>query len=141
MAKYTPDVVRVAKSVLRKLRKRLPGAVEMVYDNYNGLVIGFGPTERPSEAIFSVVLWPRYVILCFLQGAKLRDPQKILRGGGVQVRNIILDGADDLDKAEVEALIGQALDISPRKIFGKRQLIIKSVSAKQRPRRPRPDQG
>jgi len=33
---------------MRKLR----GATEMVYDNYNGLVIGFSPTEKPSLAIF-----------------------------------------------------------------------------------------
>ena len=28
------------------MRKRIPGGVEFVYDNYNGLVLGYGPTER-----------------------------------------------------------------------------------------------
>jgi len=42
----------------------------MVYDNYNALVIGFGPNDRPSLAIFSIVLFPRWVTLCFLQGGR-----------------------------------------------------------------------
>src|SRR5438445_5726672 len=46
---------------------------------------------RPSEAVFSVVLAPRWVSLCFLQGAKLPDPERLLRGGGKQVRNIRLE--------------------------------------------------
>ena len=49
-------------------------AVEMIYDNYNWLVIGFSPTDRPSDAIFSLVLPPGRVTLCFLQGAGLPDP-------------------------------------------------------------------
>lgn len=51
--KYTPEVAGFARSALVKMRKLVPGAIEMVYDNYNWLVVGFGPTERPSEAIFS----------------------------------------------------------------------------------------
>ena len=39
----------------------------MVYDNYNGLVIGFGPSHKPSLAIFSIALFPRRVILFFLR--------------------------------------------------------------------------
>ena len=46
------------RAVRAKLRKRLKGALEFVYDNYYSLVIGFGPSERPSEAIFSIVLLP-----------------------------------------------------------------------------------
>ncbi len=44
IAKYTPEVQSVATAVLAKLRARLPGAVELVYDNYNALAIAFGPT-------------------------------------------------------------------------------------------------
>jgi hypothetical protein len=50
LAKYDPAIRALARRVLVKLRRRLPGAVEMVYDNYNGLVIGFGPNDRA---------WPR----------------------------------------------------------------------------------
>ena len=123
---------------LAKMRKRLPGAVEMVYDNYNGLVIGFGPTERPSEAIFSIVLFPRWVTLCFLQGAKLPDPQRRLKGSGNQVRNIRLENPTTLDRPEVQALMAEALVRAavPIDETKPRRLIIKSISPTQRPRRP-----
>ena len=126
----------MAKAMRRKMRKRVPGAVELVYDNWNGLVIGFGPTERPSEAILSLLLLPDHVTLCFLNGVKLRDPKKLLRGEGNRVRNIRLRGAEHLDSPDVDALIEQAIENSTKPISGPRKLIIKSISAKQRPRRP-----
>src|SRR2546429_9478175 len=110
IARYTPEIGAQARAALAKMRERLPGAVEMVYDNYNGLVIGFGPTDRPSEAVFSIVLFPRWVTLCFLQGAKVPDPQKRLRGNGKQVRHIRLDTADDLETPGVRDLLTRALE-------------------------------
>lgn len=138
IAKYTPAIRALARQVLAKMRARLPGAVELVYDNYNALVVGFGPTERASEAIFSIVLFPRWVTLCFLQGAKISDPQKLLKGQGTRVRHIVLENAMDLDKPAVRDLIARALESAAKAIdrTGKRRLIIKSISAKQRPRRP-----
>ena len=129
MAKYTPELAKTAKAMLRKMRKRLPGAVEMVYDNWNGLVIGFGPTE-PSEAILSLLLLPEHVTLCFLNGATLRDPDKLLRGSGNQVRHIRLDDPDHLDQSDIDALIEQAIRKSAKPIGGPSRLIIKSISAK-----------
>jgi hypothetical protein len=137
MAKYTPELAKTAKAMLRKMRKRLPGAVEIVYDNWNGLVIGFGPTEKPSEAILSLLLLPEHVTLCFLNGAALRDPDKLLRGSGTQVRHIRLDDPDHLEQSDVDALIEQAIKKSAKPIAGPSRLIIKSISAKQRPRRPK----
>jgi hypothetical protein len=138
IAKYTPEIASLARRVLAKMRRRLPGAVQLVYDNYNALVIGFGPTERPSHAIFSIALYPRWINLFFLQGASLRDPHKLLKGAGKQVRNIVLKCADDLDNPEVQDLIAQALACAAVPLDGKGigRLIIKSISAKQRPRRP-----
>src|SRR5262249_31615244 len=113
--------------------------VEMVYDNYNALVIGFGPTDRASEAIFSIVLYPRWISLFFLQGVKVPDPQKRLQGTGNQVRRIRISSADDLDIPGVRDLITRAVACATKSIDGRgtRRLIIKCVSAKQRPRRPK----
>ena len=58
LAKYSPEVAALGRAVLRKMRQRLPGAIEMVYDNYNALAIGFIPTEHPLDAIVSVLLFP-----------------------------------------------------------------------------------
>ncbi|HYS55341.1 MAG TPA: hypothetical protein VER58_16410 [Thermoanaerobaculia bacterium] len=133
MARYTPEIRTVARAALEKMRRRLPGAIELVYDNYNALVIGFGTTDQASDALFSIVLYPRWVTLFFLRGAKLRDPKKVLKGSGKIVKHIVLQSADDLDKPEVRALMQQALGKTE---FAGRQLVIKSISKKQRPRRP-----
>jgi hypothetical protein len=145
LAKYDPEVESFARRTLAKMRKLVPGAVEFVYDNYNWLVIGFGPSERPSEAIFSIVLPPGKVTLCFLQGAALPDPGKLLQGSGNVVRNIRLyeSGKPDakvLDDPEVLALINVALNRAkiPMPTKSHRKMIIRAVAEKQRPRR-RPD--
>jgi hypothetical protein len=138
LAKFNPEIEKLARKVLVKIRRRLPNAVEFVYDNYNGLVFGFGPNERPSDAIFSIVLFPRKVSLCFLQGAKLPDPHKRLRGSGNVARNVPLPDAEALDDPQVFALMEEALTRAKVKMDPKRrrQLVIRSISAKQRPRRP-----
>jgi hypothetical protein len=140
LAKFSPEVQSVAKGAIATMRKRLPGAIEFVYDNYYALVVGFGPNERPSEAVFSVVMYPRHVSLCFLFGAELDDPQKILQGSGNQVRHIRLDSAATLDRPDVKALITQAINASdtPFNRSGRRKMLIRMASAKPRSRRPRP---
>src|SRR3984957_9653525 len=145
LAKYAPDVEAFARRALAMMRKLVPGAVEMVYDNFNWLVIGFSPTERPSEEIVSLVLPPGGVTLCFLQGAGLPDPARLLKGSGNVVRNIRLytSGVADakvLDNPEVLSLINVALNRTkvPMPAKTRRKLIIRAVSAKQRPRRPEP---
>lgn len=139
IAKYSPGVAKEGRAALSKLRRLVPGAVEMVYDNYQFLVVGFGPSERASEAVLSLVFAPRWLSVCFLQdGAALSDPQHLLRGSGKKVRNVRLGSAKDLDQRAVRALIRQSLDRAAVPIDGacRRQLVIKSVSSKQRPRRP-----
>ena len=138
MARYSPEVARVARAARRKLQRLLPGALELVYDNYNALAIGFGPTDRASDAILSIALYPRWVSLFFLQGAGLPDPSGLLRGTGSRVRSIVVEEPSVLDAAAVRQLIELAVARSRTAIplNQRRRLIIKSVSGKQRPRQP-----
>lgn len=138
LAKFDPRVAASARAALRRLRKKLPGAMELVYDNYNALAIGFGPSDKASEAIFSIAVFPRWVNLFFLQGAKLPDPDKVLKGSGTQVRHIILTDLQILEQAAVKKLMALALKSAKKPLDpkGRRRLIIKSISATQRPRRP-----
>lgn len=139
MGRYTPEIEKQATAALKKMRQLVPGAIELVYDNYNALVIGFGSSEKASDAVFSIALYPKWVTLFFMQGKGLRDPEKRLVGSGAIVRSIRLDqGAATLDEPAVRELIAQALERArvPVDAKAKRRLVIKSVSAKQRPRRP-----
>src|ERR1044071_258530 len=111
IGRFSPEIAAQARAVLKKVRTRLPGAVEMVYDKANALVIGFGPTERPSEAVLSVVVYPRWILLYFLQGAALADPNGLLKGAGKIGRRIRLTDAKALDDAGVRELIDDAVEL------------------------------
>jgi hypothetical protein len=138
IAKYTPEIADQAHAILAKMRRRLKGALEIVYDNYNALAVGFGPTERVSEVIFSIALFPRWVSLFFFQGTELDDPEKLLKGSGKQARHIVLKGPQTLDEPAVKALMKQALKqaVKPLDPLQPHRIVIKSISEKQRPRRP-----
>ena len=135
---YPPGVAATSRAALDRLRTLLPGAFELVYDNYNGLAIAFAPGERTSEAIVSLTLYPRWASVFFVRGASLPDPAKLLRGSGKAMRHIVLTDASDLDAPAVRALLAAAIAASPRPLArgASRRTIVKSVSAKQRPRRP-----
>ena len=136
IAKFTPEMGKLIRAARAKMRTFIPQALELVYDNYNFFVIGYGPNEKAGDAIFSLAAQAKGLSLCFLQGAKLPDPHKILRGSGNVVRNIRLESAEALDDPKVRRLMDAALKRakSPIPADGSHQLIIKSVSAKQRPR-------
>jgi hypothetical protein len=138
MAKFTPEIAALGRTVLVKVRKLLPPATEMVYDNYNFLVVGFCPTDRPSDAVFSIAMYARGIGLCFLFGAGVPDPHRLLIGGGKRVRHIKLPTADVLDDPRVHDLIAAALKSAPTPFDPERRrhMVIRAISAKQRPRRP-----
>jgi hypothetical protein len=139
LSRYSPDIEALARAVLQKMEQRLPGATELVYDNYNALVIGFGPTERPSDCPFSIGVYARWVNLYFLDGIQLSDPDGLLKGSGNRVRHIRLEHADDLDRAGVQTLIGQAIRLADPPMptrAGPRTIVIRAVSPRKRPRRP-----
>jgi hypothetical protein len=111
------------------MRKLAPGALELVYDNYNALAIGFSPTERAGDGIFSIALYPPHVSLFFLQGAKLPDPTRRLRGAGTIVRHVVLKDLALLDAPDVRSLIAMALETAkvPLDATQERRMIIKSI--------------
>src|SRR4029078_9220166 len=137
IAKFTPAHQTLIRAVRRSLRKRFPTASEVVYDNYNFFVIGYGPSERPSDCIVSMAANANGVGLCFIRGATLLDPKKLLLGSGNQTRFIRLPSADVLSRPEVKTLIDAAVAQAKTSFpaSGRGKLIIRSVSKKQRPRR------
>lgn len=139
--KFDPKNAALIRSVRRVLRKRLPTANELVYDNYNFFVIGYCSTERPSDCILSIAAGASGVGLSFYYGATLPDPKKLLLGSGSQNRFIRIESADTLTRPGVEdviaAAIAQVKVALPRS--GKGKLVIRSISKKQRPRRKASD--
>ena len=137
IAKFDPAIGRLVRAARSALRKRLPSAIEQVYDNYNFLAIGYCTTERTSDCVVSLAVSAKGVSLSFYYGAGLADPDKILLGSGHQNRYIRLESAATLAEPAVDALIGAAIAQAktPMPRTGRGRTLIKSVSAKQRPRR------
>jgi hypothetical protein len=137
IAKFEPGHQALIRATRRALRKRFSKGYELVYDNYNFFVIGYSPTERPSDSLVSIAAGANGVGLCFIHGAKLPDPERVLLGSGRQTRFVRLESADVLARPTVRALLAAAMARAktPFRATGRGKLIIRSISAKQRPRR------
>lgn len=143
LSKFTPAIEAQLRRARTRLRASFPRGFELVYDNYNALVFGISPTEGTPDAFISVAGYPRWVTLFFLDGASLHDPRGLLSGDGKQVRSIRLVAPDDIDLPEVQALIAQAV-LPHKAAFAaapRLTTVVKSVSVKQRPRRPASSRG
>jgi len=140
VAKYTPEIAAQLRDARRRLRAHFPRGVEMVFDNYNALVLGIGPSERTRESFISIAGYPKWVTLFFLDGAALHDPEGLLEGDGKQVRGIRLKTPADMDTPAVLALIEQAIGPHRSALDAAPPLstVIKADVARQRPRRPAP---
>ena len=134
--KFGTDDQRLIRAVRSAVRRRMPAANELVWDNYNFFVIGYSPTERPSDAILSIAARANGVGLCFIHGASLPDPQRLLLGAGRQTRFIRVQSASELSHPDVAALIDAAISRATKALptSGRGKLVIRSIAAKQRPR-------
>jgi hypothetical protein len=137
LAKFDPAVAGVVRAAMPVLRRRFATAVELVYDNYNALAIGWGATERASDVIVSLAVYASGVNLYFMHGARLPDPTGVLQGGGRQGRFIRLSKAAMLTTPAVAALLDAATAEArtPLPSVGRRHTVIKAVAVKQRARR------
>jgi len=136
--KYAPAIAAQLRDARRRLRARFPRGVEMVFDNYNALVFGIGPTDQSRDSFISIAGYPRWVTLFFLDGAGLHDPEGLLEGDGRQVRSVRLKAPADLDTPAVAALVAQAIAPHADALARAAPLstVIKAEVAKQRSRRP-----
>jgi hypothetical protein len=136
--KFDPPMARQIRACRAAVRKRLPTTIELVYDNYNFFVIGYSSTERPSDCIVTLASNAKGVGLSFYYGSTLPDPAGILQGSGTQNRFVRLRGPETLREPPVAALIDAAVaqaDPAPARSGGG-YTIVRSIAARQRPRRP-----
>jgi len=78
------------------------------------------------------------VTLFFAKGTKLADPTHVLEGSGSQFRSVRLQPPSRLHEPAVQELIGEAKAAARTQLAAAPVLstLVKSVSAKQRARKP-----
>lgn len=136
--RYEPAIAALGRGLIDRIATLAPGASINVYDNYNYLAVGFGATDKASDTIVSVALYPRWVRLFFMRGAELDDPEGLLEGKGPLIRSLVTRTLEQLDQPAVRALFDQAMATarSPIDPTAPTRHVIKAVSEKRRPRRP-----
>jgi hypothetical protein len=134
IAKFEATNQRLIRALRKAMRKRLPAANELVYDNYNFLVIAYCPTKKPTESYFSLGADKNGANLFFgYNGTKLKDSKARLQGKGALNRFVRLESPKSL--VQVDDLVAQAIAVSKEPTQQKGELIIRMISPKQRPRR------
>src|SRR5262245_24795752 len=128
ISRYSREVAATARAGLKKLRQRYPGARQLVYERRLSLPIGFAPASG-GAAVFSLVLYPRWVRFFFLEGVAIDDPEGRLEGTGNQVRSIRIDSeAAIFDDPYIRALMAQALKVAASDLrTGKGHLELRST--------------
>ena len=136
IAKFAQPNQRLIRAVRKSLRAWVPEAYELVYDNYNFLVVAYCPSVKISDSYFSFGADKNGVSLFFgYNGTKLDDPAGLLLGKGVHNRFVRLESAESLERPGVRALVMAAIELSGPSKTTRGELIIRSVSPKQRPRK------
>ena len=63
IAKFSEEVAAQARAILARMGHLVPGAISLVYDNYNALAIGYGATDKQAGLVFSIAVYTRWVSL------------------------------------------------------------------------------
>lgn len=139
ISRYSPEIAARFRKARTEVRALFPRGFELVYDQHNAFGCGYSTTEKSSGVVISVVAYPKWVTVFFFHGARLPDPEGILQGSGSRIRSVRLDPPSVLKSKAVRRLLKLAI-VPYKEAFEAAPLLstqIKSVVARQRPRRPR----
>lgn len=142
-ARYEPAIAKLGRALRKKLRQRLQGLNELVYQyaSRESLVLSYSPSEAGGEAVCALAIYPAHVHLCFLGGEALTksDPHKLLQGRGKSMRFLVLKSLADFDRPEIEVLMSAALHIAKVHLdeCAAGAVILKVEAQQQRARRGR----
>ncbi len=134
---FPPESREIALWLRDFVWDHFPDCNELIYDNYNFLAFGWGPTDRMSDIFCSIAVGTRGVIFGFMWGVKLDDPEGLLQGSGKQFRSLRVPDTKTFPQSAVKRLLAQAYSISVSGLKGRSQTprgqtIVKSISEKKR---------
>jgi len=106
--KFEPRYRTLIRTARKAMRRRLPTALELAYDNQL-LRVGVRPNRAPLGLHRFARRRRERSQPVLLQGARLADPKKVPLGAGNQTRFVRLPSADYLARPEIEAILSAAI--------------------------------
>ena len=133
---FPADVQKTALRLRKFVWDMLPEANELIYDNYNAVVIGFGVSDNAGSAFCSVAVYAKYSNFGFFPGTNIPDPKKLLKGGGSTYRYIRVESIEDFPVDDMKKMLADAWINANAKMKGEQTLkgvtMVKSISPKKR---------
>jgi len=109
LSPYAPRIRELALAARKLVLEAAPDSMELIYDAYNAVAVGYSFTGRPSDAFVHIAVYAGWVNLGFNHGAGLPDPCGVLRGSGRRVRHIRIEEPGDLEEPAVRPLVRAAM--------------------------------
>ena len=106
---YDLGVVAIATAARSVLFEEAPAAMELIYDAYNAVAMGYSFTGRPSDAFCHVAVYSQWVNLGFNRGSELPDPEGLLVGSGRLVRHLRMQSLSNLERPFVRSFVRAAI--------------------------------
>ncbi len=109
---YDRSIQDLALAVRAAVLKELAPCCENIYDAYNAVAIGYGPTDRLRDGIIHIAVYAKHVNIGFNRGAELDDPDHILKGSGARIRHITIKTPGDLKRPAIRDYLRRARSLS-----------------------------
>jgi len=136
---YDRSVRELALAVRDFVVPEMEPCIETIYDAYNAVAFGYGPTESHVDGAIHVAVYAKYVNLGFNQGAHMKDAAKLLKGTGNNVRHVTIKSMEDLKHPALRTYLQEARRRAsarkayPEGLIGVRSVVKPASATKRRP--------
>ena len=105
---YDPSVRELALDVRDFVIPEMEPCIEYIYDAYSAVAFGYGPNDRYQDGAIHVAVYSKHVNLGFNQGARMKDPARLLKGTGKNIRHITIKSEADLKHPAIRKYLQEA---------------------------------
>jgi hypothetical protein len=109
---YEHAIRELALAVRSVVLAEMAPCHENIYDAYNAVALGYGPTDRVGDGICHVAVYAKHVNLGFNRGSQMDDPEHILQGSGRWIRHITIKSPADLARPEIRKYLRRARELA-----------------------------
>ena len=106
---YDRNIQELALWVRKYIRSLYPAVNETIWDAASAVSMGFSFTSKWNEGFCHIAVYTSHVNLGFNQGARLKDPKKMLNGTGTHIRHIRITNRKSFPEEYVSELLQQAV--------------------------------